>query len=88
VCGGGKVSASSLGINDEKQNERNTEMIKRNSKIEVEGRLTNDPWGGKSYGRDDVRYFKDDSSHEVHDIMEILNELKDRKVRLTIETLD
>lgn len=57
-------------------------------KTTITGTITNDGWGGKLSGQDDVKYIYDNEDHDVHDICEILRDIGGKKVKITIETID
>lgn len=57
-------------------------------KTTITGTVTNDCWGGESYGHGDVKYLHCSETHANHDLTEILAELVNKKVKITIETID
>lgn len=63
-------------------------MKTEHTKTTITGKLTNDAWGGDSSGHYDTRYIHCSETHETHDLIDTFNELKGKKVKITIETID
>ena len=59
-------------------------MIQSKQTVKVSGRVTNDAWGGKSYGQDDTLFIHDESDHDTHDIRDILKQFSGKEVVITV----
>jgi hypothetical protein len=59
-------------------------MIESKQTVKVNGRVTNDAWGGKTYGQSDMLYIHDDVDHDTHDIRDILAQFSGKNVIITI----
>jgi len=59
-------------------------MIESKQTVKVKGRVTDDAWGGESYGQDPCAYIHDDEGHETRDIRDVLNSFSGKNVIITV----
>ena len=59
-------------------------MIESRQTVKVNGRVTNDAWGEKSYGQDPCLFIHDDEDHDTHDIRDILGSFSGKMVLITV----